>query len=101
VIRIKGLRYTYASFNAGTKTFSGLSPTLSSNIVTADDVLVPFIDRIATAGTESVSFIHAGNFNAQVLVRYGVGGSPIEPYDTTLTITSAGGSVNASRNSDV
>jgi hypothetical protein len=101
VIRVKGLRYTYASFNAGTKTFSGLSPALSSNIVTADDVFVPFIDRIATAGTESVSFIHAGNFNAQVLVRYGVGGSPIEPYDTTLTITSAGGSVNASRNSDV
>ena len=101
VIRIKGLRYTYASFNAGTKTFSGLSPVLSSNIVTADDVFVPFIDRIATAETESVLFIHAGNFNAQVLVRYGVGGSPIQPYDTTLTITSAGGSVNASRNSDV
>jgi hypothetical protein len=101
VIRIKGLRYTYASFNAGTKTFSGLSPTLSSNVVTADDVFVPFIDRIATAGTETVSFIHAGNFNAQVLVRYGVGSSPIQPYATTLTITSSGGSVNASRDSDV
>jgi len=101
VIRVKGLRYTYASFNAGTKTFSGLSPALSSSIVTADDVFVPFIDRIATAGTETVSFIHAGNFNAQVLVRYGVGSSPIQPYATTLTITSSGGSVNASRDSDV
>ena len=101
VIRIKGLRYNYSSFNAGTKTFSGLSPSLSSNIVTADDVFVPYIDRAATGGTESVSFIYASNFNTRVDVRNGSGGSPIVPFATTLSITNAGGSVNASRNSDV
>ena len=101
VIRIKGLRYNYSSFNAGTKTFSGLSPALSSNIVTADDVFVPYIDRAATGGTESVSFIYASNFNTRVDVRNGSGGSPIVPFATTLSITNAGGSVNASRNSDV
>jgi hypothetical protein len=101
VIRIKGLRYTYASFNAGTKTFSGLSPALASNIVTADEVFVPFIDRQAAGAAESVTFIYASNFNTRVDVRNGSGGSPIVPFSTTLSITNAGGSVNASRNSDV
>jgi hypothetical protein len=101
VIRIKGLRYTYASFNAGTKTFSGLSPALASNIVTADDVFVPFIDRQAAGAAESVTFIYSANFNTRVDVRNGSGGSPIVPFSTTLSITNAGGSVNASRNSDV
>lgn len=101
VIRIKGLRYTYSAFNAGTKTFTGLSPTLASNIVTADDVFVPYIDREATGSSENVTFIYASNFNARVDVRNGSGVSPIVPFSTTLSVTNAGASVNASRNSDV
>jgi hypothetical protein len=101
VIRIKGLRYTYSSFNAGTKTFSGLSPSLAGNIVTADDVFVPFIDKVAAASSESVTFIFSTNFTARVDVRNGSGESPIIPFNTLLSVTSAGGSVNASRNSDV
>ena len=101
VIRIKGLRYTYSSYNAGTKTFSGLSPVLASNIVTADDVFVPYIDRVATATTENVTFIYNTNFSARVDVRNGAGGTPIVPFSTLLSVTSAGGSVNTSRNSDV
>lgn len=100
-IRIKGLRYTYSAFNAGTKTFSGLSPGLASNIVTADDVFVPLIDRQAAAATESVTFIYASNYTARVDVRQGSGASPIIPFNTLLSVTSAGASVNASRNSDV
>ena len=101
VIRIKSKRYTYTSFNAGTKTFSGLSPSLSENIVTADDVFVPFIDRVATATSESTTFIYSSTFSARVDVRNGSGGSPIIPFSTLLSVTNAGGSVNASRNSDV
>lgn len=101
VIRIKGLRYTYSSYNAGTKTFSGLSPALTSNIVTADDVFVPYIDKVATATTENVTFIYNTNFSARVDVRNGTGGTPIVPFSTLLSVTSAGGSVNTSRNSDV
>ena len=101
IIRIKGQRYTYAGYNAGTKTFSGLSPSLATAIVTADDVFIPYIDRAATASTEAVSFIYSSNFNARVDVRQGSGASPIVPFSTTLSITTAGGSVNASRNSDV
>jgi len=101
VIRIKNFRYTYTAFNAGTKTFTGLSPALASNIVTADDVFVPYIDRAATGSSESVTFIYASNFNARVDVRNGSGASPIVPFSTTLSVTNAGASVNASRNSDV
>lgn len=101
VIRIKGLRYTYTSFNAGTKTFSGLSPALASNIVTADDVFVPFIDKATASTSESVSFIYSSNFTARVDVRNGSGGSPIIPFSTSLSVGSGGASVNASRNSDI
>ena len=101
VIRIKGLRYTYTAFNAGTKTFSGLSPGLASNIVTADDVFVPLIDRQAAGASESVTFIYASNYTARVDVRNGSGASPIIPFNTSLSVTSAGASVNASRNSEV
>ena len=100
-IRIKGLRYTYSAFNAGTKTFTGLSPGLASNIVTADDVFVPLIDVQAAAATASVTFIYASNYTARVDVRQGSGGSPIIPFSTQLSVTNAGASVNASRNSDV
>jgi hypothetical protein len=101
VIRIKGVRYTYTSFNAGTKTFSGLSPALPGNIVTADDVFVPFIDKATTTTSESVTFIYSSNFSARVDVRNGSGASPIIPFNTLISVTSAGASVNASRNRDV
>lgn len=101
VIRIKNLRYTYTAFNAGTKTFTGLSPALASNIVTADDVFVPFIDKVAASTSESQTFIYSANFTARVDVRNGSGVSPIIPFNTLLSVTSAGASVNASRNSDV
>jgi hypothetical protein len=101
VIRIKSRRHTYSAFNAGTKTFSGLSPALAENIVTADDVFVPLIDTQTASTSEAASFTYASTFTARVDVRNGSGGSPIIPFTTLLSVTSAGGSVNASRNSDV
>ena len=101
VIRIKSLPYTYSAFNAGTKTFTGLSPALASNIVTADDVFVPFIDKVATGASESKTFIYSANFTARVKVRQGSMPSPIISFETLLSVNNAGGSVNASRNSDV
>ena len=101
VIRIKGLRYTYGSYNSSTKTFSGLSPSLVSNIVTVDDVFVPYVDKAASSTSEAVSFTYASNFNCRVDVRQGSGASPIIPFTTTISVNSAGASVNASRNLDV
>ena len=101
VIRIKGERYTYGSYTTGTKTFNSLSPALSQNIVTADDVFVPYIDKQTSTTSETVSFVYSSNFNSRVDVRNGSGVSPIIPFTTTISITNAGASVNASRNSDV
>lgn len=101
VIRIKGKRYTYSSYTAGTKTFNSLSPSLAENIVAGDDVFVPYLDRLVTASSESASFTYASNFNCRVDVRNGSGGSPIIPFTTTISVTNSGASVNASRNSDV
>jgi hypothetical protein len=99
VIRIKGNRYTYSSFS-GT-TFSGLSPGLLSNIVTADDVFVPFIDKQTSSTSESVTFIYSSTFTARVDVRQGTGASPIIPFNTSTTVNTGGASVNASRVLDV
>lgn len=101
VIRIKNKRYTYTSFTAGTKTFNGLSPALVENIVAADEVFVPYIDVATTSTSESVAFTYNTNFNCRVDVRQGSGGSAIVPFFTTISVTNAGGSVNASRNLDV
>ena len=99
VIRIKGARYTYASWSSST--FSGLSPSLAVNIVTADDVFVPFIDKQTASTSESVSMIYASTFTARVDVRQGSGASPIVPFSTNLTVNGSGASVNASRILDV
>lgn len=101
VIRIKSKRYTYTSYSAGTKTFSGLSPALSENIVASDDVFVPYIDKQTSSTSETASFIYGTNFNCRVDVRQGTGVSPIIPFTTTISVTNAGASVNASRNLDV
>lgn len=101
VIRIKGARYTYSAVNFSTKTFSGLSPALAGNIVSGDDVFVPFIDAQASGTSLTADFTYANNFTARVDVRNGSGLAPIVPFNTLLSVTSAGGSVNASRNSDV
>jgi hypothetical protein len=101
VIRIKNKRYTYTSYTTATKTFNGLSPTLLENIVTTDDVFVPYIDTQATTTNLASSFTFNTVFTARVDVRNGSGVSPIIPFATTVTVSSTGASVNASRNSDV
>jgi len=100
VIRIKGGRYEYSAFNASTKTFT-LTTGLTENIVAADDVFVPYIDQVTTTTSLSKSFKYDADFDARVDVRRGSGANPIIPFDTKITITSAGASVNASRNSDI
>jgi hypothetical protein len=100
-IRIKGLRHSYSAVDIATKTFSGLSPALGTNVVSGDDVFVPFIDAEAAGASLTVSFTFSSSFTARVDVRNGSGPAPIVPFDTLLSVTAAGGSVNAGRNSDV
>lgn len=97
VIRIDGDRYTYSSWS-GT-TVSGLSPALTKNY-TSRPAFIPLIDATASATTiNSANFQFSSNFTCRYRVRNG-GASPIVPFESTLSVTSNGGSGTAVRGAD-
>lgn len=99
-IRINGNRHTYTG-RAG-NTVSGLSPAVPTGGYAAGaSCFIPFIDGVST-GTSmtSGSFQFAANFTARFKVRQGGGASPIVPFESTLAVTSNGGSGTAVRNAD-
>lgn len=98
-IRINGNRHTYTS-RAG-NVISGLSPAVPvGGYASGLSVFIPFIDAVA-AGTsiQSANFQFGSNFTARYRVRNG-GVSPIVPFESTLSVTSNGGSGTAVRGSD-
>lgn len=97
VIRIDGDRYTYTGWS-GT-TVSGLSPALSKTY-TNRPAFIPLIDAVASGPTiNSAQMQFGSNFTCRYRVRNG-GGSPIVPFESTLAVTSNGGSGTAVRNAD-
>lgn len=97
VIRIDGDRYTYSSWS-GT-TVSGLSPALTKTY-TSRPAFIPLIDATATGTTiNSANMQFSSNFTCRYRVRNG-GGSPIVPFESTLSVTSTGGSGTAVRTLD-
>lgn len=98
-IRIGGIAFAYSAFTAGTKTFT-LTGALGQTFATATPCWVPFLDLAADATEESsANFVYSSNFIARVRVRKG--GTPsYKPFETTFSVTSAGGSVNAILDSD-
>ena len=98
-LRIGEGAYTYTSW--ATSTFSGISPALTKNYNSGDHCWTPLIDKAAADADESNSFIFGSGYTGRVKVRQGAGGSPIQPFETTFAVGSAGGGTNAIRNSDV
>jgi len=97
VIRINGDRYTYSSWS-GT-TVSGLSPALTQTY-TSVPAFIPMIDAVATGTSiSSAALQFSSNFTCRYRVRNG-GGSPIVPFESTLAVTSTGGSGTAVRTQD-
>lgn len=98
-IRINGNRHTYTS-RAG-NVISGLSPAVpAGNYAAGLPVFIPFIDAAATGTSiQSAAFQFGSNFTIRYRVRNG-GGSPIVPFESTLAVTSTGGSGTAVRNAD-
>jgi len=97
VVRIDGDRYTYSSWS-GT-TLSGISPALTQTYSSAP-AFIPLIDGVASGATITSA---AMQFDAPFTCRYRVrngGGSPIVPFESTLSVTSTGGSGTAVRNAD-
>ena len=98
VIRINGTRHTYTG-KAGT-TLSGLSPAVPGGGYSAAPAFVPLVDDVASGvSISSDAFQFSSNFTCRYRVRNG-GGSPIVPFESTLAVTSNGGSGTAVRNAD-
>lgn len=98
-IRINGNRHTYTGRSGNT--VSGLSPAVpAGGYASGLPVFIPFIDAVS-AGTsiQSANFQFGSPFTARYRVRNG-GGSPIVPFESTLAVTSNGGSGTAVRGSD-
>lgn len=94
-IRIGGVRFAYNSWAGSTFT---LAAALGQGFASGTAAFVPFIDKVATGTSESVSFIYNADFTARVKVRRG---DTIQPFETTFAVGSAGGSTNAIRTLDV
>jgi hypothetical protein len=98
VIRIDGDRYEYSSW-AGT-TLSGLSPAIKAGGYASKPAFIPFIDGVATTTSKvSDNFQFGSSFTVRFRVRNG-SGSPIVPFESTMAVTSTGGSGTAVRNAD-
>ena len=101
VIRIDGDRYTYTGINTGTGAVSGLTPTIKTGGYSAASAFIPLIDDLATGTTiSSAQMQFSSNFNCRFRVRNGGVSSPIVPFESTLSVTSTGGSGTAVRNAD-
>jgi hypothetical protein len=98
VIRIGGDRYTYTGWT-GT-TVSGLSPAIKAGGYSSAAAFVPFIDGTPSgASIQSAAMQFSSNFTARFRVRNG-GGSPIVPFESTMAVTSNGGSGTCVRTAD-
>ena len=99
-IRINGKPHTYTSRSGNT--ISGLSPAVpTGGYASGASVMIPFIDGVATGtNIQSASFQYASAFTCRYRVRRGGATSPIVPFESTLSVTSNGGSGTAVRNND-
>lgn len=100
VIRVGDQRFTYSTLNRGTKTFGGLSATVTA--ASGSGAYVPLIDDVAS-GTSITS--PAMTYVADIPVisrvrKYGGVGASILPFEITGTVTNAGLTVSAIRTAD-
>ncbi len=98
-ILISGVRQrvAYSSWTGSTFTLTG---TLPGNVADDAPAYISYVDKLATATTESFTATYASDRSLVVIVRDG-GGTPIKPFQTPATFGSAGGSVAAIRTPDV
>lgn len=93
-------KHAYSSYNAGTKTFTIASHNFSTNnAANGAGAYITYIDKVATASTESFTAIYAANRDLFIRVRNG-GSAPIKSFETVAVLGSTGGTVNAIRTSD-
>jgi hypothetical protein len=93
--------HSYSSYNSGTKTFTIASANFASNNAPDNTpAFVGYIDKLATATSETFTAVYAGS-DRSLYVRVRDGGiTPIKTFETTGTLGSAGGSATAVRTAD-
>lgn len=98
VIRIAGNRHTYTGWSG--IAVSGLSPAVPVGGYSSAPAFIPFIDGVPSgASIQSAAMQFSSNFTARYRVRNG-GASPIVPFESTMAVTSNGGSGTAVRGAD-
>lgn len=98
-IRINGNPHTYTSRSGNV--ISGLSPVVPvGGYAAGTGVFIPFIDGVSAGTTmQSANFQYSAGFTCRYRVRHGVTPA-IVPFESTLSVTSSGGSGTCVRNAD-
>jgi hypothetical protein len=100
ILRANGAytRHQYSAWSGSTFTIT--SHDFSSNIAAnGANVFISYIDKLATASSESFATVYASDRSLFIRVRDG-GASPIKTFETSGTLGAAGGSATAVRTSD-
>lgn len=91
-------RVAYTSWVTSTFTI-GATDFSSDNAPNGGDVFISYIDKLATATSESFTAVYSTDRSLFIRIRDG-GGTPIKTFETTGTLGSAGGSATAIRTTD-
>ena len=89
---------SYTSYTGSTFTITAANFS-ADNATAANNVYITYIDKLATATTESFTSIYSTDRDLVVIVRDG-GGTPIKQFISSATLGSAGGTITAIRTSD-
>lgn len=91
-------RVSYTSYSGSTFTIPSTDFS-SDNAGAGNDVFISYLDKTATAASESFTCVYSTDRSLFIRVRDG-GVTPIKTFETTGTLGSAGGSSTAIRTSD-
>lgn len=105
IVRADGLisKHAYTSFSGSTFTI-GSTDFSTNNAANAAGVMTSFLDVLATGSSENFTYVFSGNRTLFIRVRDGgtAGDNEgIKTFETTGTMTTAGGSATVIRTSDV
>lgn len=92
-------RVEYSSFSGTTFTFASSQDFSTDNASAGNDVFISYLDKVASASSESFTVVFDTSRTLFIRVRDG-GASPIKTFETTGSLGSAGGSSTAIRTPD-
>ena len=92
-------KIAYTSYTGSTFTIAATSFAGANQATAGNDVWISYIDKLATATSESFSGVFLSTRSLYIRARDG-GGTPIKTFETTGSLGAAGGSTTIIRTSD-